>query len=105
MSAIKDWTLTAAEEIKREASDDWGATVGEIRAIVANHAPFKPDVAYMPVPRCDSCSRWRRALIDESRGRCTLQTDPSSKIWTVDGDPAIMTKCDFGCVQWKAEES
>lgn len=44
---VKDWALSAAEEIDAYPGD---LSVADIRAIIAKHCPFKLDTAYMPLP-------------------------------------------------------
>ena len=90
---------------------------------------LKPDVAYMPVPRCDTCRWWKpfdpalqpSALTKDFFGvsglipptsdlgecrlfecRDMLQAEESSKLIvtrTRSGEATIVTFADFGCVQ------
>lgn len=51
--------------------------------------PFhKPDVAYMPVPRCETCHWWSR--ISDTRGEC-------GQVYQIDQS----VPPNFGCVEWK----
>ena len=96
----KDWTMNAAIEIcKLKGSERYEGYVSEI---IGKHCPMLPDVAYMPVPRCDSCGHWELdpAYMDPV-GRCL---NKESKIGSDCNDYTIMTDADFGCVQWKAQE-
>lgn len=64
---------------------------------------FKPGVAYMPVPRCDSCTHWDPH--DKLKiGWCNLQrTKPwATKIRAEDG-AGILTNADFGCTEWEVK--
>ena len=73
----KDWIAKAVEEI----SDVHPATEDEMAEIIIKHCPFKIDVNYMPVPRCDSCKHWNNGVCQ----RIGISPGP-----------------DFGCVQWEA---
>ena len=84
---MKDWTAEAAREIDEMGSSDESA--GWVRDMIIKHCPFKPDVAYMPVPRCDSCKHWTPH--GNGYGDCpTVQNDHG-------------TSADFGCTQWEAK--
>lgn len=89
MSA-KDWLAKAIDEIATEVYETSGPGTGihvdEMRAIFDKHCPFKTDVAYIPVPRCDSCAHWTGM--------------PS--YWGSCKQLVITTPPDFGCVQWRA---
>lgn len=95
MSISKDWMMEAAEDLRNTLTwwswKDWKpANIPQaqtvIRSIIARYCPFKPDVAYMPVPSCETCEHWERLTLDR-RGDC-------SRLRTV-------TWIDDGCVQWK----
>lgn len=103
---IKDWMLDAANEIADKLYVPYFAKT--IHDIIAMHSPFKPDVAYMPVPRCETCHWWIREGRDY--GFCQM----SSVDETILGLPpvvdrnfgsrdlrAVRTRDCFGCVQWK----
>jgi hypothetical protein len=69
--AIKDWTQEAATEIAElpfTMIDEVVLPSAEtIYAVILKHCPMLPDVAYMLVPRCDSC----RAATRASTGSCS----------------------------------
>ena len=76
-------------------------------------AGFEPDVAYMPVPRCDKCKWWERCVrtprwahTEESTSPYTFGNCgcPESKVEGSDDGCSIVTDADFGCVQWKAND-
>lgn len=82
---------------------------------------FKPDVAYMPVPRCDQCRFWRR-LDPESEnytdhqvvdlGECLLLSEdlpdpvggPERMAFPHYDDGPMKTLKSFGCVQWEQKQ-
>lgn len=72
--------------------------------------PFilQPGVAYMPVPRCDSCQHWepRDGDGDDGTGHCWFHTERhgEAKMYP-DMYDAIITTADFGCVQWEAKKA
>ena len=91
------------------------------------NAIFKPEVAYVPVPRCDQCAHWKpfeedlqparvggivehlkaynlwpAELVLTKLGDCKLSTADESKMGAFDELP-VATHHDFGCVQWKAK--
>lgn len=83
---MKDWTRDCAVEIDEMGSSDESA--GWVQEMIIKHCPFKQDVAYMPVPRCDSCAHYT-----QSTQECAaLRTGPLN---------VIFTSPDFGCVKWK----
>lgn len=85
---MKDWAEEAADEIIDKVPIDVGDYRNSVRAWIAGaiqrYCPMKPDVAYMPVPRCETC-----AFMDPriALPLCRLLNVPVTK--------------DFGCVQWK----
>lgn len=84
----KDWIEEAADEI-RSSTGDYGNT--EIEEIIAKYCPFKMNVTYIPVPRCETCAHWY--LIEpNSKEECTEVLDLS------------FTPKDFGCVHWKEKD-
>ena len=94
MSTVVDWTLSAARDIQFYCGLYRGApenlSVYHLAAaIIKEHCPWKPDVAYMPVPRCDTCRHWERHA---SNGVCSRHSDKTRE--------ALCTEGDFGCVQW-----
>lgn len=107
MTVVKDWVADAAQEI-----DDGNAlstnTIADIQAIITKHCPMKPDIAYMPVPRCETCAYWRRFAGEllptrlERVGTCQMSLDPPDRHNAlVYGN--LETEFDFGCVLWKAK--
>lgn len=86
-----DWMNEAAREIVQFGSREYDLylTQAEAREIIEKHSPFKPDVAYMPVPRCETCAHWQSS----TKACAALRSGPLSCIYTAP---------DFGCVKWKA---
>lgn len=110
MALHKDWIAEAAKELAAMFSfgtgrdsyvtDEQRQGVAEHYAmIIANHCPMKPNVAYMPVPRCESCALWK-PRDDKDTGWCGLRELSQAKLWPEMYD-GIITANDFGCVQWK----
>ncbi len=64
-------------------------TLIELANLINNSKRFEVDVAYMPVPRCDSCAHWSGG--SHSDGVC-------AKVIQLNG---MLVPKDFGCVQWK----
>ena len=103
---MRDWIVEAVDEIMTwigSAGNDT-RTENEIIATIRLHSPFKDGVAYMPVPRCETCSEWRARPDDhyeavEQTGECTSKLGP----WSDCHDYTILTGNDFGCVNWKAK--
>lgn len=83
---MTNWALDVAEKIKRLAREheDLHIDVADILPIIAKHCPFKPDVAYMPVPRCETCR----------------YMDPRVSLPLCLKLNLAVTR-DFGCVQWE----
>ena len=52
-------------------------------------------IAYMPVPRCETCGHWKEAR--SGVGWCNVKRD---KIQTTPG-ANLVTSADFGCTVWK----
>lgn len=90
---MKDWMRAVEEEVERRQFEAGRLCSVGIAEIVAKHCPFKPDVAYMPVPRCDSCARWARPDPKQD-GICTLWK--GNRI-------VVTTSADYGCVRWEAK--
>lgn len=64
-------------------------------------AEFKPDTAYMEVPRCDSCKHWRHVL--RGLGVCEkLNTVNDAVVVTGGAYAQLQTRGHFGCVQFEA---
>ncbi len=60
----------------------------ELANLIAMSRRFKVDVAYMPVPRCETCSEWSHYdHHPEDIGYCDII--------------AARVKKTFGCVEWK----
>ncbi len=119
MTTTKDWMQEASNEITAQQIELGRLSRVNVPAIIAKHSPFKENVAYMPVPRCETCGHWTRNRYDASNGSCVLtegsdgggsaSTYSDSKAYaTVGGDefdvPVLYTRVDFGCVQWKAKQ-
>jgi len=85
-----DWMTEAATEIAAGIVLDANITNTRagLRSIIARHCPLEPDVAYMPVPRCETCRHWT------DWGSC-------EKLPWNDGH--VRTEPDFGCVKWEAK--
>jgi hypothetical protein len=94
MAYVKDWMMEAAEEILRELPrDPWHISEPEVRNIIAKYCPMKPNVAYMPVPRCETCKHWKPVIGVPSEGLCR----------NVNAGFVILVTPDFGCVKWEAK--
>ena len=101
MTIKEDWAMAAASEIMLKITAKTITTDFTVADIIEKHCPFKRDVAYMPVPRCDRCKLWTpRPELDA--GRCGLREKSSAKLWPELYD-GIITTADFGCVQWEAK--
>lgn len=97
-----DWISKAAERIHREypkilreCNDQ--TPLPWLHAVIREAAPFQPDVAYMPVPRCDQCKHWGMPL--KNVGVCVKQ---ELKVPTI-GKMLLSTSANFGCVMWEAK--
>ncbi len=62
-------------------------TLVELANLINNSKRFKVDVAYMPVPRCETCVHSRFTDPWDEKGSCEALS-----MWIDKG---------FGCVQWK----
>ncbi len=102
---VKDWALEAATEIASYFSFGVGRdsyvtpeqrtnVAKNYRKIILEHSPMKPDVAYMPVPRCKTCAHWA-----SHTGACTAISIDAPKLPR--GSLLLLTTADFGCVRWK----
>ena len=104
------------------------ALTPEAAAALSEHG-FEQGVAYMPIPRCDTCKWWERfeyadKELSES-GECSRPTghdeEPGRDMWVegdkpgmwvkgnhrgmwVEGGCKFFTECDFGCVQWESKD-
>jgi hypothetical protein len=96
MATIDDWATKAAGQISQMFfhSRPTEPTVKDIAAIIAEHSPFKADVAYMPVPRCKTCVHWHHRGIRDYCEHPTLRLRASLLFI-----PPLETTKDFGCVQ------
>lgn len=96
-----DWTQKAAEEVVEHIADTDNYIASEIRAIIEKHVPFEPEVAYMPIPRCESCRRWTKhppGAYPSPSGSCDVLRFTSPM-----GEWHMTTSPDFGCVRWEAK--
>lgn len=73
-------------------------------AAIKKLTPFKPDEAYMLVPRCEACTHWSKRHHHENSGFCMLPQalNDAAPMWTEMYD-YILTNADFGCVGWEAK--
>ena len=104
MPKVDDWAADAAKEISSEQHGWCDASIGEgtIAEVIVKHCPFKPDVAYMPVPRCDGCKHWAPLKEpDHTWSDCLVLS--TGTVVSTEGDEVIQTRKDFGCVQWEAK--
>ena len=95
-AVLKNWAEEAAMRI---AECPYDVGVNEMQLIITEAAPFKPDVAYMPVPRCESCRHWDNiGGTNRFHGWCRLaQHDP----YSMAAFTSMVTHADFGCVAWR----
>lgn len=116
MALVKDWTQEAAiaiAELPFTMIDEVVLpSVADIQTVIVAHCPMKPDTAYMPVPRCDSCKHWQA---DQQRfGVCRLLEHGNyardlgvSRLAVAadasEGSAEFITQGSFGCVQWEAK--
>lgn len=91
MAIGKTWIADAVDEID-ELIGNVHLDEGHIAEVIAKHCPFQPDVAYMPVPRCDGCRHWE-----------TLDHMPNVDHKAVCGLLLRLTSQDFGCTAWEAK--
>lgn len=59
--------------------------------VIVKHCPFKVDVAYMPVPRCESCAH--ATPYEEHAIWCDALSDGANMLFTKG----------FGCILWEAK--
>lgn len=92
---VKGWIQDVALEINKLVQDSVTTERGvpvvpkAYIEIIAKHCPFKPDTAYMEVPRCETCQYLRKAEVHDDRGACN-----HLQLWV---------SIDFGCVAWKVK--
>lgn len=91
---VEPWVERAVKEI---LEDGITFNVEQIKAIIALNCPFEEGVAYMPVPRCETCAHWSEFRNVDGEGECKKMQMPTSG-----GVYYLQTTADFGCVQWKA---
>lgn len=75
----------------------------ELANLINNMSRFKEGFAYMPVPRCESCAHWDPSLDPKSPlGDCDLpDVDGIVQLESWDDAGSLITRKDFGCVEWK----
>ena len=119
MTTPPDWIKAAAEEIgERDAFVEWfeqinlpnrGAEIAE--KIIRKHCPMEPDVAYMPVPRCETCRWWGHH--SGVTGSCSRlgrrieddEDDGEYEAAGTDGNcEEFYCRADFGCVGHEPRE-
>jgi len=111
MAVVKDWMQEAVEELIDSTSvddPDKPDIIAWARAIIAKHCPMQDDVAYMPVPRCETCKHWKRDEITMARTAECLRREMGVDVLTSHGSSKkihvqMQTRHDFGCVQWEAK--
>lgn len=99
MAIREDWVTDAARELAMLHDDE--PVLVSTRAVILKHCPFEPDVAYMPVPRCDGCRHWDPSppnAYSRPSGVCKVVA-----IYTERGRLPLGTAEDFGCVRWEAK--
>jgi hypothetical protein len=103
----KDWIFEAAQEISDGIDGGWPSGIADI---IRKHFPFKDfteGVAYMPVPRCETCKHWEPIAPFNDHGRCLMVDSGEKKMWASEAVnesyEGIETTLDFGCVQWEAK--
>lgn len=112
MAVVDDWAAKAARYIVDAAIrvTTWAdrKPAEEIAAIIKEHCPFKDGVAYMPVPRCETCAYWEpRSKLTHTWSVCALSRDVQGSgnmlaVLRMDAnDCPVQTRNDFGCIQWK----
>jgi hypothetical protein len=91
----KDWIADAVQKINdeyprvlRDCNDQ--TPLPWLFAVIREACPFKPDVAYMPVPQCETCANYRTSLLHKpNEGYCDMLVS--------------FVTADFGCVRWEAK--
>jgi len=103
-----DWALAAAQDIGEGSEWDGDDTIVEK---IKKHCPFKPDVAYMPVPRCDGCRHWDHECVTGVGTAECFRPEMSAKVdvtplntgETININFQMRTKADFGCTLWEGK--
>ncbi len=110
----RDWMQRAVEQIcwdaklvvfgiTPEAQAAQRTIFNNVRAAIEKECPFQKDVAYMPVPRCDSCAHWMKPILPVIYGECRkLSYQEFPQPCSTDEDNCFQTIADFGCVEWEA---
>jgi hypothetical protein len=114
MTVIKDWIAEAAKELASHFSFGVGrdnyvtdeqrqGVANHYASIISKHCPLKPDTAYMPVPRCETCKHWERGVFEDSKEPSHGGTCFNPELQAFGGGQTIETGEVFGCVQWEAK--
>lgn len=93
--------LTLTEEEEEEMATQRAATPEEREALKV--LGMETGVAYMPIPRCKTCRWWNR-LDQLQEGWCNLLGTRNSGTRFLEPGHTIVTRSDFGCVQWEARD-
>ena len=110
MSTSNDWVENAATEIAAICDASSKSNIELLKQVVIDHCPFKPDTAYIPVPRCETCQHWRPRTGSTITGFCyspkvargySVPVPDGGALVEDDEGWAILTHKDFGCVQWE----
>lgn len=104
-----DWAVEAAKEIATRMARhyDWAGRGLIAETAIIKHCPFKPNVAYMPVPLCQTCVHWDREEVTIAETAECLHPNMSAIVhWSDDSlDIPIhfrmRTKPDFGCTEFE----
>lgn len=106
-----DWVDTLADAIQEGYGVDSSVESARLnlRRTILEVIPFKPEVLYMPVPRCDQCLHWKRTNDILKLGHCLLLVHGNygrefvRKAVADSGTERadFLTQDSFGCVQWK----
>ena len=89
------------DTMKLDGSNEQGSTFTCPKCMATVIVRLKENVAYMPVPRCETCSEWRKHELEDI-GTCALAANPPERHYPrALGD--LETRADFGCVDWKAK--
>jgi hypothetical protein len=76
--------------------------VDRIRTIIFSHCPLEEGVAYMPVPRCETCKHYE-AYPPHARYPEDTQGSCNNENIKIVSDDQFAVRPDFGCVQWEAK--
>jgi hypothetical protein len=103
MIIINDWLEAIEDELTSGGGPLTQQEAELVTAAIKKHTPFKPETAYMLVPRCEACAHWQQW--DPYKGVCAMpsvaRVDLAHMWASMDG--RIFTTIDFGCVQWEAK--